>query len=86
MEERGTSKAETLEGLRDTTGKSFRNADLEKLIKKYDSKAYVQYSRFAKSPDGARTQGGLGFLSNESKIPFTLFTCGSFLWSIIFQQ
>lgn len=63
IEERGTSKAETLEDLRDTTGKSFRTADLEKLMEKYDSEAYAQYSKFSKGADGARTQGGLGFLS-----------------------
>lgn len=63
IEEKGTSKAETLEDLRDTTGKSFRTADLEKLMEKYDPEAYAQYSKFAKGADGARTQGGLGFLS-----------------------
>lgn len=63
IENRGVSKAETLEDLRDTEGKSFRTADLEKLMEKYDPEAYAQYSRFAKSADGARTQGGLAFLS-----------------------
>lgn len=63
IEEKGTSKAETLEDLRDTTGKSFRTSDLEKLMEKYDPEAYAQYSKFAKGADGARTQGGLGFLS-----------------------
>lgn len=63
IENRGVSRAETLEDLRDTTGKSFRTADLEKLMEKYDPEAYAQYSRFAKGADGARTQGGLGFLS-----------------------
>ncbi|MDE7299836.1 MAG: hypothetical protein K2N94_13615, partial [Lachnospiraceae bacterium] len=56
MEDRAVSKAETLEDLRDTKGKSFRTADLEKLMEKYDPKAYAQYSKFAKSADGARTQ------------------------------
>ena len=64
IENKGVSKAETLEDLRDTTGKSFRTADLEKLMEKYDPEAYAQYSKFAKNADGARTQGGLGFLSN----------------------
>lgn len=63
LEEKGTSKAETLEDLRDTTGKSFRTSDLEKLMEKYDPEAYAQYSKFAKGADGARTQRGLGFLS-----------------------
>lgn len=63
LEERGTSKAETLEDLKDTTGKSFRTADLEKLMEKYDPEAYAQYCKFAKNTDGARTQAGLGFLS-----------------------
>lgn len=63
IEERGTSKAETLEDLRDTTGKSFRTADLEKLMEKYDPEAYAQYSKLAKGADGARTRTGLSFLS-----------------------
>ena len=33
-------------------------------MEKYDPEAYAQYSKFAKNADGARTQGGLGFLSN----------------------
>lgn len=64
MENRGVSKAETLEDLRDMKGKSFRTADLEKLMEKYDPEAYAKYCRFAKSADGARTQSGLSFLSN----------------------
>lgn len=64
IENRGVSKAETLEDLRDTKGKSFRTADLEKLMEKYDPEAYAQYSKFAKRADGARTQSGLAFLSN----------------------
>lgn len=63
IEERCTAKAETLEDLRDMGGKSFRTADLEKLMEKYDPEAYAQYSKFAKGADGARTQSGLGFLS-----------------------
>lgn len=64
IENKGVSKVETLEDLRDTTGKSFRTADLEKLMEKYDPEAYAQYSRFAKSSDGARTQRGMTYLSN----------------------
>lgn len=63
IENKGVSKLETLEDLRDTKGKSFRTADIEKLMEKYDPEAYAQYSRFAKSANGARTQGGLAFLS-----------------------
>lgn len=63
IENKGVSRAETLEDIRDTTGKSFRTADLEKLMEKYDPEAYAQYRQFAKGADGARTQGGLGFLS-----------------------
>lgn len=57
------SKAETLEDLRDTVGKSFKTEDLEKLMEKYDPKAYEEYSKFAKSSNGARTQRGLSYLS-----------------------
>lgn len=64
IEKKGTSRAETLEDLRDTTGKSFRTLDLENLMQKYDPKAYAQYSNFAKGTGGARTQSGLSFLSN----------------------
>lgn len=63
LENKAVSKAETLEDIRDTTGKSFRTADLEKLMEKYDPEAYAQYRRFAKGADGARTTSGLGFLS-----------------------
>ncbi|MCM1500162.1 MAG: DUF6033 family protein [Clostridium sp.] len=64
IENKGVSKVETLEDLRDTKGKSFRTSDLEKLMEKYDPQAYAEYCGFAKSADGARTQGGLAFLSN----------------------
>lgn len=63
IENKGTSKAETLEDLRNTTGKSFKTSDLEKLMEKYDPDAYAQYSKVAKGTDGARTQDGLAFLS-----------------------
>lgn len=63
IENKGVSKAETLEDLRDTTGKSFKTEDLEKLMEKYDPEAYAKYSQMAKGADGARTQGGLRYLS-----------------------
>lgn len=63
IENRGVSRAETLEDIRDTTGKSFRTADLEKLMEKYDPEAYAKYSKIAKNADGTRTQSGLTFLS-----------------------
>lgn len=58
------SKAETLEDLKDTVGKSFKTEDLEKLMEKYDPKAFEEYSKFAKLSNGARTQRGLAYLSN----------------------
>lgn len=64
MSDRGTSKAETLEDIRDTTGKCFKTSDLEKLMEKYDSEAYAEYSKFSKGTDGARSHAGLGYLSN----------------------
>lgn len=57
------SKAETLDDLKDTVGKSFKTEDLEKLMEKYDPKAYEEYSKFAKSSNGARTRSGLNYLS-----------------------
>lgn len=64
IEEKGASRAETLEDLRDTAGKSFRTADLERIMAKYDPDAYAKYSKIAKGTDGARTQRGMTFLSN----------------------
>ena len=65
IENRGVSRAETLDDIKgDTTGKSFRTADLEKLMEKYDPEAYAQYSKIAKGANGARTQSGLTFLSH----------------------
>ncbi len=64
IENKGVSKVETLEDIRDTTGKSFRTADLEKLMEKYDPEAYAKYSQFAKGTDGVRTQRGMTFLCN----------------------
>lgn len=63
IENRGTSKAETLADLRDTKGKSFRTADLEKLMEKYDPDSYAEYSKIAKDSSGARTKSGLTYLS-----------------------
>ncbi|MCM1252271.1 MAG: DUF6033 family protein [Clostridium sp.] len=64
IEDRAVSKAETLDDIKgDTTGKSFRTADLEKLMEKYDPEAYAQYSKIATGANGARTQSGLAFLS-----------------------
>lgn len=63
IENRAVSKAETLEDLRDTAGKSFKTADLEKLMEKYDPESYAKYSKMSRTADGARTQGGLSYLS-----------------------
>lgn len=38
-------RPKTLEDLRDTTNKSFAEADLAKLMKKYDPEAYAEYSK-----------------------------------------
>lgn len=35
----------TLEDIRDTTNKSFKESDLEKLMEKYDPEAYAEYSK-----------------------------------------
>lgn len=64
IENKGVSRAETLEDIRETAGKSFRTSDLEKLMEKYDPKAYAEYSEFSKSSNGVRTQGNLAYLSN----------------------
>lgn len=56
-----TSKAETLDDLKDTTGKSFKTADLEKLMEKYDPDAYAEYSK--RNSGGIRSQSGLSYLS-----------------------
>ena len=47
--DRGSARAETLEDLRDTVGKSYKVSDLEKLMEKYDSEAYAQYSKYSKT-------------------------------------
>lgn len=64
IESKGTTKVETLEDIRETEGKSFRTADLVKLMEKYDPDAYAEYSKFAKGADGAYTRSGLTYLSN----------------------
>lgn len=46
--DRGSARAETLEDLRDTVGKSFKVSDLAKLMEKYDPDAYAQYSKIEK--------------------------------------
>lgn len=64
MEERCCSRAETLDDIKgDTTGKTFRTADIERLMEKYDPEAYAHYSKIAKGSDGARTLSGLTYLS-----------------------
>ena len=64
IENKGTSKLEKLEDLRDTKGKSFRTADIEKLMEKYDPKAFDEYKKVAYRADGGHTQSGLRFLSH----------------------
>ena len=63
IENKGVSKLETLEDLRDTTGKSFKTADIEKLMEKYDPESYEKYKQFATRPDGGHSTAGLSFLS-----------------------
>lgn len=52
----------TLEDLRDTTNKSMKVADLEKLMEKYDSEAYAEYSKLPAAEDDA-SHSRLHFLS-----------------------
>lgn len=49
MVDKGSARAETLEDLRDTVGKSYKVSDLEKLMEKYDPEAYAQYSKYSKT-------------------------------------
>lgn len=63
IENRGVSKLETLDDLRDTTGKSFRTSDIEKLMEKYDPDAYEKYKQVAYRSDGGHSQVGLSYLS-----------------------
>ena len=64
IENRAVSKLETLDDLRgDTTGKSFRTSDIEKLMEKYDQDSYAKYKQVAYRADGGHSQTGLSFLS-----------------------
>lgn len=63
IENKGVSKAETLEDIKDTKGKSFRTDDLVKLMEKYDPDAYAEFSKHAKTADGAYTRSALSYLS-----------------------
>ena len=64
IENRAVSKLETLDDLRgDTTGKSFRTSDIEKLMEKYDPDSYAKYKQVAYRADGGHSQTGLSFLS-----------------------
>lgn len=63
IENKGVSKLETLEDLKDTKGKSFRTADIEKLMEKYDPEAYEKYKEIANRPDGGHSHAGLSYLS-----------------------
>lgn len=63
IENKGVSKAETLEDLRNTKGKSFKTADLEKLMQKYDPDAYEKYEKIAFTSEGGHTQSGMTFMS-----------------------
>lgn len=63
IENKGVSKLETLEDLKDTKGKSFRTADIEKLMEKYDPEAYEKYKGIANRPDGGHSHAGLSYLS-----------------------
>lgn len=57
------SRAETLEDIKDSVGKSFKTSDLEKLMEKYDPKAYEEYKQISKRPDGGYSHSGLSYLS-----------------------
>lgn len=63
IENKGVSKLETLEDLKDTKGKSFRTADIEKLMEKYDPEAYEKYKGIENRPDGGHSHAGLSYLS-----------------------
>lgn len=63
IENKGVSKAETLEDIKDTKGKSFKTDDLVKLMEKYDPEAYAEFSKHAKTADGAYTKSALSYLS-----------------------
>lgn len=63
IENRGVSKLEKLEDLKDTTGKSFRTSDIEKLMEKYDPEAYAKYKNIAYTAEGGHSSSGLSYLS-----------------------
>ena len=63
IENKGVSKLETLEDLKDTTGKSFRTSDIEKLMEKYDPDSYEKYKQIAYTSEGGHSQTGLSYLS-----------------------
>ena len=54
------SKAETLEDIRDMRGKTFKTADLVKLMEKYDTEAFAQFKKHATFfDDGTWYHGGI---------------------------
>lgn len=60
-----TAKAETLEDIRDMRGKSFKTADIVKLMEKYDPEAFTQLKKHATFfDDGSWYHGGLGYIDN----------------------
>lgn len=63
IENKGVSKLETLDDLKDTKGKTFRTADIEKLMEKYDPDSYVKYKNIAYRADGGHSSSGLSYLS-----------------------
>lgn len=65
LERKGVSKAETLEDIRDMSGKSYKTADLVKLMEKYDPEAFAQLKKHATFfDDGTWYHGGLGYIDN----------------------
>ena len=63
LENRTVSKLEKLEDLKDTKGKCFRTADIEKLMEKYDPDSYEQYKKGAYTAEGGHSPSGLSYLS-----------------------
>lgn len=57
------SKLNTLDDLKDTKGKSFKTADIEKLMEKYDPDAFENYKKIAYRADGGHSYFGLSYLS-----------------------
>lgn len=59
------SKAETLEDIRDMKGKTFKTADIVKLMEKYDPEAFAQLKKHATFfDDGTWYHGGIGYIDN----------------------